>query len=76
MEQHCLFLDILNIGLILKSMKKDLLEKIINFDARDFHMHTSSFSDGLNTIDELVGFATKLGFEEICITDHSDAPVL
>jgi len=38
-------------------------------------MHTSSFSDGLNTIEELVQFAWRIGMKEICITDHSDLPV-
>lgn len=55
---------------------KPLIEKIINFDAKDFHMHTSSFSDGLNTIDELVQFAWRIGMDEICITDHSDAAIM
>jgi histidinol phosphatase-like PHP family hydrolase len=36
-------------------------------------MHTSSFSDGINTHDEIAVFAGKLWFKEICITDHSDA---
>jgi len=54
----------------------NITNKIVNFDNRDFHMHTASFSDGLNTIEELVLFAGKIGMKEICITDHSDAPVL
>lgn len=52
---------------------QSIVPKIINFDNRDFHMHTSSFSDGINTHEELVRFAGKLGFSEIIITDHSDA---
>jgi histidinol phosphatase-like PHP family hydrolase len=31
------------------------------------------FSDGLNTIDELVWMAGKLGLKKLAITDHSDA---
>jgi len=38
-------------------MQKDIAHKFINLDNRDFHMHTSSFSDGLNTIEEMVKFA-------------------
>ena len=36
---------------------KELKERIINLDNRDYHMHTSSFSDGIPTINELVQFA-------------------
>lgn len=52
---------------------KNILNKIINFNSTDFHMHTASFSDGLNSIDELVAYAWKIWMSEICITDHSDA---
>jgi hypothetical protein len=41
-------------------MTKNIAHKIINFDARDYHMHTSSFSDGINTHDEIAVFAGKL----------------
>ncbi len=34
-------------------------------------MHTSTFSDGLQTIEELVQFAWKMWLTEIAITDHS-----
>jgi DNA polymerase (family X) len=50
-----------------------ITHKFINLDERDFHMHTSNFSDGLNTIEEIVQFAGKMGLKEICITDHSQA---
>jgi DNA polymerase (family 10) len=36
-------------------------------------MHTSSFSDGIQTWDELVQYAWVIGLEEIAITDHSQA---
>lgn len=36
----------------------------------DLHIHTS-FSDGLNTIEEMVEAAKSLGYEYIGITDHS-----
>ena len=35
----------------------------------DYHMHTT-FSDGKNTIKEMVETAKKLGLSEIAITDH------
>lgn len=50
-----------------------IVDRIVNFDATDFHMHTSSFSDGMNTIQEMLSFAGKIWLTEIAITDHSDA---
>lgn len=50
-----------------------IAHKIVNFDTTDSHMHTSSFSDGINTIQEMIHFAGKIGLTEIIITDHSDA---
>ncbi len=34
-------------------------------------MHSLNFSDGLNTVDEIVQFAGKLGYKKIMITDHA-----
>lgn len=51
----------------------NIAHKIINLDNRDYHMHSMSFSDWLNTIDEIVKFAGEIGLTEIAITDHSDA---
>jgi len=39
----------------------------------DLHVHSLQFSDGLNTIDELVQMAGKLELKKLAITDHSDA---
>lgn len=50
----------------------NIKHKIINLDNRDYHMHSMSFSDWLNTIDEIVKFAWEIGMTEIAITDHSD----
>ncbi|MBN2446156.1 MAG: DNA polymerase/3'-5' exonuclease PolX [Phycisphaerae bacterium] len=36
----------------------------------DLHMHTVA-SDGVNTIEEMARAAKKLGYEYICVTDHS-----
>ncbi|MBI4152006.1 PHP domain-containing protein [Candidatus Woesearchaeota archaeon] len=47
--------------------------EIINPDGRDYHMHSLNYSDGLNTIDELVHWAGVFGLQEIAITDHSQA---
>jgi len=46
--------------------------KLINPES-DLHTHSMQFSDGLNTIDELVWMAGKLGLKKLAITDHSDA---
>ncbi|MFP4524414.1 MAG: PHP domain-containing protein [Candidatus Woesearchaeota archaeon] len=46
--------------------------RIVNPDS-DHHMHTVNFSDGLNTMDEMVVHAGKLGLKEVTFTDHSDA---
>lgn len=46
--------------------------KILNpWNSGDFHMHSINFSDGLNTIDELVVHAGKIWLKKIAITDHS-----
>lgn len=49
----------------------NIRDKIINLDNRDYHMHTSTFSDWLNTLDELVKYAWDIWMKEIAITDHS-----
>ena len=46
--------------------------KLLNPES-DLHTHSMQFSDGLNTIDELVWMAGKLGLKKLAITDHSDA---
>jgi DNA polymerase (family 10) len=38
----------------------------------DFHVHTD-WSEGVNTIEEMVGAARKLGYGYIAVTDHSKA---
>jgi len=54
---------------------KDLKERIVNLDDRDYHMHSSSFSDGIPTINEIVQFAWSIWLTEIAITDHSQAAI-
>ena len=41
----------------------------------DLHMHTSA-SDGRNTIEEMALRAKELGYEYICITDHSQSSAI
>lgn len=45
--------------------------KIINPGKEDYHTHTIIFSDGINTIDELVKMAGEIGLKKLAITDHS-----
>lgn len=49
------------------------MAKIVNTKQEDFHMHSLNYSDGLNTIDEMVVLAGKIGLKKIAITDHSQA---
>jgi len=46
--------------------------QILNLDWKDYHMHSTNFSDWTSSIDEMVKFAWWLWFSEIAITDHSD----
>ena len=41
----------------------------------DFHMHTLA-SDGRNDIEQMVEAARELGYEFLCITDHSESSVV
>lgn len=45
--------------------------KILNTIYEDHHIHSINFSDGFNTIDEIVKYAGKIGMKKIVITDHS-----
>ncbi len=48
--------------------------KIINDKtAGDYHIHSSTISDGMNSIDEIVVQAGILDYKEIAITDHNQA---
>ena len=47
--------------------------KIINLGAEDYHIHSLNYSDGMNTVDEIVKAAGELGLTRIAITDHSQA---
>jgi len=54
---------------------KPLKERIINLDNRDYHMHSSNFSDWIPTINEIVQFVDTIWLTEIAITDHSQAAI-
>ncbi len=45
--------------------------KVLNTMNEDYHMHSINYSDGMNTIDEIVQYAGKIGLKKITITDHS-----
>ncbi|MFC1697035.1 PHP domain-containing protein [Nanoarchaeota archaeon] len=45
--------------------------EIINPENTDYHMHSFNYSDGMNTVEEIVIYAGKIGLETIAITDHS-----
>ncbi|MBN1423477.1 PHP domain-containing protein, partial [Candidatus Fermentibacteria bacterium] len=47
--------------------------RIMNPGPEDFHVHSLCFSDGINTVDEIVHYAARCGLERIAITDHSQA---
>jgi DNA polymerase (family 10) len=60
-------------GEIEASLKGELPQLVELRDIKgDFHMHTD-WSEGTNTISEMVEAAKKLGYEYIAITDHSRA---
>lgn len=44
--------------------------EIINPGKEDYHTHSITFSDGWNSIDEIVKFAGEIGLKKIAITDH------
>jgi histidinol phosphatase-like PHP family hydrolase len=46
--------------------------KIINPGNEDYHIHSINFSDGWNTIDEIVRYAGDIGLTKIAICDHSE----
>jgi histidinol phosphatase-like PHP family hydrolase len=45
--------------------------RILNTEKEDYHVHSLNFSDGMNTVDEIVQFAGKIGMKKIAITDHA-----
>ena len=47
------------------------MEIINDNSSGDYHIHSSTLSDGMNSIDEIVIQAGKLKYNEIAITDHN-----
>lgn len=56
-------------------MLYSLSMQILNTIHEDYHLHSINFSDGFNTIDEIVQFAGTIGLKKIVITDHSQAAI-
>jgi len=44
--------------------------KLMTDSTTDCHMHTITYSDGFNSVDEMVIWAGKAGLKKIVITDH------
>ena len=49
--------------------------KVLNTIYEDYHIHSLNYSDGMNTVDEIVQYAGKIGMKKIIITDHSQAVI-
>lgn len=47
--------------------------KVLNTIHEDYHIHSLNYSDGMNTVDEIVQYAGKIWMKKIVITDHSQA---
>lgn len=47
------------------------MKKILNTIHEDYHMHCINYSDGMNTIDEIVQYSDTIWLKKIVITDHS-----
>jgi histidinol phosphatase-like PHP family hydrolase len=47
--------------------------KILNTEKEDYHVHSLNFSDGFNTIDEMVKHAGEIGLKKLVFADHSQA---
>ena len=54
---------------------KTLKDRIVNLENCDYHMHSSNFSDGIPTVNEIVQFAWTIWMKEIAITDHSQISI-
>ncbi len=60
-----------------EAAKKHALPKLVRIeDIRgDFHAHTTA-TDGSNTIEEMAQAAKELGYQFLCITDHSQSTTI
>lgn len=47
--------------------------QILNPGKEDYHIHSITFSDGWNSVDEIVRYAGEIGLTKIAICDHSTA---
>ncbi len=63
-------------GEVAAALRHSLPDLIRIEDIRgDFHMHTQA-SDGVGTLEDMIGRAVVLGYQYICITDHSQTSVI
>ncbi len=51
------------------------MKRILNTIHEDYHMHSMNYSDGMNTIDEIVQYVEKIWYKKIIITDHSEIEI-
>lgn len=49
------------------------MEILNSLDHGDYHLHSATLSDGMNTLDEIVIQAGILNYREIAVTDHNQA---
>ena len=73
---------VLGLPYIIPELREDQGEVQAGFDGKlpksveladirgDLHLHTN-WSDGRNTLEEMVAAAQKLGYEYLCVSDHS-----
>lgn len=61
----------IDLKLVNKFITKYIMKKILNAIHEDYHMHSINYSDGMNTIDEIVQYADKIWLKKLVITDHS-----
>lgn len=51
------------------------MPEIINPGQKDYHCHSTTYSDGMSSVDEIVRFAGDIGLKELAITDHSQVSI-
>lgn len=65
----------LSLDLSIVSLLLQKFMKIINQDWRDYHIHSSNFSDWTASIEEITRYVWDIWLKEIAITDHSQAVI-
>ncbi|MCK4429589.1 MAG: PHP domain-containing protein [Candidatus Aenigmarchaeota archaeon] len=49
------------------------MEIVNRVGKEDYHMHSWDYSDGADSVEQIIEYAKELGLERIAITDHSQA---